>query len=130
MRNAIGILHGFNRLTMVAAVAAGIAVACVVPAQAQTYPTKPVRIVVGFAPGGPSDIISRLVGTKMGEILGQQFVIENKPGAGGTIAIELVGRSDPDGYTILNTPLANAVNETLSANLKYKVGDGMVAVAA
>ncbi len=129
MRYSAGVLSGLNRLTMVAAVTAGVAVACVAPAQAQTYPTKPVRIVVGFAPGGPSDIISRVVGAKMGEILGQQFVIENKAGAGGTIAIDLVGRSDPDGYTILNTPLANAVNETLTANVKYKVGDGMVAVA-
>jgi tripartite-type tricarboxylate transporter receptor subunit TctC len=99
------------------------------PALAQSYPTKPVRIVVGFAPGGPSDIISRLVGAKMGEILGQQFVIENKSGAGGTIATETVARSDPDGYTILNTPLANAVNETLSTTLRYKIGEGIIAVA-
>jgi tripartite-type tricarboxylate transporter receptor subunit TctC len=65
----------------------------------------------------------------MGEVLGQQLVIENKTGAGGTIATEAVGRADPDGYTILNAPLANAVNETLYPNLKYRVGDGLVAVA-
>jgi tripartite-type tricarboxylate transporter receptor subunit TctC len=88
-----------------------------------------VKIVVGFSPGGPSDIISRLVGAKMGEILGQQFVIENKTGAGGTIAIDTVGRSDPDGYTILNTPLGNAVNETLTTSVRFKVGDGLVGVA-
>jgi tripartite-type tricarboxylate transporter receptor subunit TctC len=121
--NATGILRGCLPLVVAAMAACGAA------AQAQTYPVKPIRIVVGFAPGGPSDIISRLVGTKMGEILGQQLVIENKTGAGGTIATEAVGRADPDGYTILNAPLANAVNETLYPNLKHKVGDGLVAVA-
>jgi tripartite-type tricarboxylate transporter receptor subunit TctC len=105
--NATGILRGCLPLVVAAMAACGAA------AQAQTYPVKPIRIVVGFAPGGPSDIISRLVGTKMGEILGQQLVIENKTGAGGTIATEAVGRADPDGYTILNAPLANAVTETL-----------------
>jgi tripartite-type tricarboxylate transporter receptor subunit TctC len=98
-------------------------------ASAQSFPNKPVRIVVGFAAGGPSDIISRVVGAKMGEILGQQFVVENRPGAGGVLATEVVGRADPDGYTILNTPIANAVNETLAKNLRYKVGDGMIVVA-
>ena len=121
--------RGFTCLIACVAAALGVAIAFSGPAPAQTFPSKPVRIVVGFAPGGPSDIISRLVGTKMNEILGQQFVIENKAGAGGVIAIDTVGRSDPDGYTILNTPLGNAVNETLSANLKFKVGDGMVAIA-
>ena len=100
------------------------------PALAQSnFPNKPIRIVVGFSPGGPSDLISRVVGAKIGEILGTQVVIENKTGAGGVIATETVARSDADGYTLLNTPLSNAVNETLSKTLRYKVGDGMVAVA-
>jgi len=106
-----------------------LAMLFVAEASAQSFPNKPVRIVVGFAAGGPSDIISRVVGAKMGEILGQQFVVENRPGAGGVLATEVVGRADPDGYTILNTPIANAVNETLAKNLRYKVGDGMVVVA-
>lgn len=106
-----------------------LAMLFVTEASAQSFPNKPLRIVVGFAAGGPSDIISRVVGAKMGEILGQQFVIENRPGAGGVVATEVVGRADPDGYTILNTPIANAVNETLAKNLRYKVGDGMVVVA-
>jgi tripartite-type tricarboxylate transporter receptor subunit TctC len=92
------------------------------------YPTKPIRIVVGFSPGGPSDIISRVVGAKVGEILGQQIIVENRTGAGGTIATEYVARSDPDGYTLLNTTTANAVNETLSKTLQYKVGPDLVAV--
>src|SRR5476649_252022 len=129
MRNATDIFRGLICLTAGAASSFGVGISFSGPASAQTFPSKPVRIVVGFAPGGPSDIISRLVGTKMSEILGHQFVIENKAGAGGVIAIETVGRSDPDGYTILNTPLGNAVNETLSANLKFKVGDGLVAIA-
>lgn len=129
MWNADQYLRRFHRLTTAAAVAGGVAVTCAIGAQAQTYPTKPVRIVVGFSPGGPSDIISRVVGAKMGEILGQRFVIENKVGGGGTIATESVGHSDPDGYTILNTPIANAVNETLTKTLRYKVGDGLMAVA-
>jgi tripartite-type tricarboxylate transporter receptor subunit TctC len=129
MRNATGIFRGAVGVPLLAVVIATTAAGWGAAAQAQTYPTKPIRIVVGFAPGGPSDIISRLVGTKMGEVLGQQLVIENKTGAGGTIATEAVGRADPDGYTILNAPLANAVNETLYPNLKYRVGDGLVAVA-
>src|SRR5215470_5530949 len=63
------------------------------------YPSRPIRIVVGFAPGGPSDIISRVVGAKMGEIMGSQFIIENKTGGGGAIATQDVARSAPDGYT-------------------------------
>jgi tripartite-type tricarboxylate transporter receptor subunit TctC len=126
-----GIRHsGFRRGLVGALLTAGAVMLGAACADAQgSFPNKPVKFVVGFAPGGPSDITSRVVGAKMGEILGQQFIIENRTGAGGVIAIEAVGRSDPDGYTILNTPLGNAVNETLSKTLKHKVGDGMIAVA-
>jgi tripartite-type tricarboxylate transporter receptor subunit TctC len=75
--------------------------AFVSPASAQTYPTKPIRIVVGFAPGGPADVMARLVGQRMSMILGQSIIVDNRPGAGGTIGARAVAESDPDGYTLL-----------------------------
>jgi tripartite-type tricarboxylate transporter receptor subunit TctC len=125
--------HKFNRrdvlLAATMALTFGIGSAAYNPALAQSnYPTKPIKILVGFAPGGPSDIISRVVGAKMGEILGQQFLIENKTGAGGAIAVEAAARSEPDGYTLLNVPLGTAVNETLSKTIRYEFGKDIVAV--
>ena len=92
------------------------------------FPNKPIRILVGFAAGGPSDLISRVVGAKMAEVLGGQVVIENRTGAGGMIAAEAAARSEPDGYTLLNTPLANAVNETLSKSIKVSLGKDLIAI--
>jgi tripartite-type tricarboxylate transporter receptor subunit TctC len=92
------------------------------------YPNKPIRILVGFAAGGPSDIISRVVGAKMGEIMGAQLVIENRTGAGGAIATQEVARSAPDGYTLLNTPLATVANEFLSKTIRYEYGKDIIAV--
>src|SRR5690349_13913444 len=92
------------------------------------YPSRPVRIVVGFAAGGPSDIISRTVGAKMGELMGTQFVVENKTGAAGVLATQEVARAAPDGYTLLNTPLATVSNEFLSKTIKYEYGKDLVAV--
>jgi len=85
-------------------------------AWAQAYPTRPVRIVVGFAAGGPSDIIARLIGQWLSERLDQQFVIENRPGAGGKIATEAAVRAPPDGYTLLLVGTASAINATLYEN--------------
>ena len=93
------------------------------------FPNKPIKIVVGFSAGGPSDIISRVVGAKIGEILGTQVVIENRTGAGGALATQSVAQSDPDGYTLVNTPLATAVNETLSKSIRYTMGKDIVAIA-
>jgi tripartite-type tricarboxylate transporter receptor subunit TctC len=88
-------------------------------ARAQAYPTRPVRIVVGFAPGGGVDITARLIGQWLSERLGQQFIIENRPGAGTNIATEAVVRAPADGYTLLLVNAANAVNATLYDNLSF-----------
>jgi tripartite-type tricarboxylate transporter receptor subunit TctC len=82
-------------------------------ASAQTYPTRPVVLVVGFAPGSTTDILARLMGQWLSQRLGQQFVIENRPGAGGNVGAETVVKAAPDGYTLLMVPPAVAANETL-----------------
>jgi tripartite-type tricarboxylate transporter receptor subunit TctC len=85
----------------------------------QTYPTRPVHLICGFAAGGPNDIVSRLIAQWLSERLGQQFVVDNRTGAAGNIGTEAVVRSPPDGYTLLLVSSANAVNATLYSNLSY-----------
>jgi tripartite-type tricarboxylate transporter receptor subunit TctC len=91
------------------------------PAHAQTdaYPTKPIRIVVPFAPGGSVDLISRLVSSKMGELLGQQFIVDNRAGASGNIGSEMVARAAPDGYTLLMNTLPFVVNPNIFPRVPY-----------
>src|ERR1700675_1648406 len=89
-------------------------------ARSADYPSRPVMLVVAFTPGGPSDVLARIVGKKMEELLGAPFVIENRPGAGGNLAAETVARAAPDGYTLLmgnNSILAT--NESLYKRLNY-----------
>src|SRR5437667_10910082 len=82
-------------------------------AQAQTYPSRPVRVIVPFAPAGATDIAARLMGQWLSERLGQQFVIENRPGASTTIGTEVIVRAPADGYTLLVAATASAINTTL-----------------
>src|SRR5215467_10104524 len=88
-------------------------------AKAQAYPTRPVRIIVGFAAGGPNDILARLIGQWLSQRLGQQFVVENRPGAGSNIATDAVVRAPPYGYTLLLVGTPNAINATLYDNLNF-----------
>jgi tripartite-type tricarboxylate transporter receptor subunit TctC len=88
-------------------------------AETQTYPSRPVRIIVGYSAGGSNDVVARLVGRWLSERLGQPFVIENRPGAGTNIATEAVVKAAPDGYTLLVVNPANAVNATLYERLKF-----------
>jgi tripartite-type tricarboxylate transporter receptor subunit TctC len=131
MSKAVKFLGGLGRrrTVFVAAVFCGAVVTGSAAIAQSDFPNKPIHFVVGFAPGGPSDIISRVIGAKMGETLGQQVVVENRTGAGGTIATDYVARSEPDGYTMLNTTTANPSNETLSKTLQARFGRDLVAVA-
>jgi tripartite-type tricarboxylate transporter receptor subunit TctC len=93
-------------------------------AQAHTYPTRPVRLIIGYTPGGSADLTSRLMGQWLSERLGQSFVIENRPGGGTNIATEAVVRAAPDGYTLLLVAPANAINATLYDKLNFNfLGD-------
>jgi tripartite-type tricarboxylate transporter receptor subunit TctC len=98
-------------------------------AWAQTYPSRPVRIIAGFAPGGFTDTTARLIGNWLSERVGQQFFVENRPGAGGNIATEAVAHAPPDGYTLLIATDANAYNATLYDNLKFNFIKDMTPVA-
>ena len=99
-------------------------------AGAQAYPTRPVRVMVGFAPGQAIDIVTRIIGQRLSERLGQQFIIENRPGAGGNIATEVVARAPADGYTLLAIGSNNMINPTLYQNLNYDFIRDIVPVAS
>jgi len=89
-------------------------------ASAQDYPSKPIRLIVAFPPGGSTDIIARIVGQKLGERLGQQVVIDNRGGAGGTIGTEIAARANPDGYTLtMGTTSTHVIAAGAYAKLKY-----------
>lgn len=101
------------------AAAAIAALACALPVTAQKYPEKPIRMVLPFAPGGGTDVLGRIMGARLGEALGAQFIIENRSGAGGTIGTEVVARANPDGYTLLFTSASHSFNPALYSKLGY-----------
>ena len=108
---------------------AGMVTALLLPVASATaetaYPSKPVRMIVSFAAGGPTDIVARIMGARMGELLGQQFVVENKTGAGGNIGADVVAKSPPDGYTLLMATVStHAINPGLYRKIPYDpIGD-------
>ncbi len=103
---------------------------CGNPAIAQTFPSKAVRLVVAFAPGGATDTFARVTAAEMSKSLGQQVIVENRPGAGTTLAAEFVARSAPDGYTLLFTDLStHAINPAIYAKLAYQPARDFAAVA-
>ena len=102
--------------------AAGLLTAAVAGHSARAqgdYPNKPIRLVVGFTPGSVADITARVLGNRMGQILGQSVVVENKPGAGSNLAAEFVARSPKDGYTLFVGSAANVINAAMTSNLNF-----------
>jgi len=118
-----------RRLLVLAASAATVAAPARF-ASARGYPTRPVRVLVGFAPGGAPDILARLIGQWLSSRLGQTFVVENKPGANGNLAIEAAARAEPDGYTLLLVATIVAIDATLYENSDYSFEKDLTAVGA
>lgn len=118
-RNVLGIAAAF----------AVIAAPCAAQAQAQDYPTRPVKFIVPFGAGGPADVYARVLAQHLGEALKQPFVVENRPGAGSIIGSDAVAKSDPDGYTLLVMSNTHTVNETLTPNKPFKLMEDFTAVA-
>jgi len=100
---------------------AGLAAALAAVADAADYPARPLRYLVGFAPGGINDILARIVGQKLNESWGQAVIVDNRPGAGGNLAAGLVAKSTADGYTFMNISTAHAISQTLYAKLDYSL---------
>ena len=105
-----------------------VLLATALPAAAQSYPVRPVKLVVAFAPGTTSDIIGRLIAEKLSQQLGQPFVVENRTGAGGTIGAETVAKAEPDGHTLLLSTAALPVSAHVYPNLRYDTGKDFASV--
>lgn len=114
--------------------AASVLMACLslvapaAPAQSE-YPSRPVRLIVGFIPGSAADITARVLGQRMGQLLGQQFVIETKPGAGSSLAAEFVARAPKDGYTLFVASSANITNAAINPNLPFDITKDFAPIA-
>jgi tripartite-type tricarboxylate transporter receptor subunit TctC len=119
----------FIRLTTIIALVAAFCCAGMAQSQSPKYPAKPIRMVVGYAPGGGSDIMGRLIGQQIAEALGQQVVIENRPGAAQNVAAELVAKSPADGYTLFLSSAALGINVSLYPKLNYDPVKDFIPVA-
>src|SRR5262247_2285913 len=119
-----------RRFLQLVASAAAVPAAPIVATSQESYPTRPVRLVVGYAAGGPADTVARLTAQWLSERLGQQVVVENRVGAASNIAAEAVVRSPPDGYTLLYVTISNAVNATLYDKLSFDLMRDMVPIAS
>lgn len=125
-------MKAFNTLSrrQLARVAGACFALCALGAAAQgSYPTKPVRIVVGFSAGGTTDIVARIMARELTADLGQSFVVDNKPGGGSNIATDMVAAAAPDGYTLLFVAVTSAINQTLYPNVKFDLNRDFEAVA-
>jgi tripartite-type tricarboxylate transporter receptor subunit TctC len=103
--------------------------ACCAAASAQNYPTKTVRMIVGYPPGGPTDVLARIVSQKLTQAWGQQVIVDNRPGASGMIGAEFTARAAPDGYTLLMVPVTYAVTPSLFSKMTYDVEKDLAPVA-
>ena len=119
-----------RRFLRLAATAAAVPATPIVAASQESYPTRPVRLLVGYAAGGPADIVARLTAQWLSDRLGQQVVVENRVGAASNIAAEAVVRSPPDGYTLLYVTISNAVNATLYDKLSFDLMRDLVPIAS
>jgi tripartite-type tricarboxylate transporter receptor subunit TctC len=99
-------------------------------AQAQPYPNKPIRLILGYAPGGVADITARMVAQKMSTSLGQQIIVDNKPSAGGIVAADAVAKADPDGYTLLHMNYGNAVSAALFKTMPFDIKRDFAPISA
>ncbi|CAN5460762.1 tripartite tricarboxylate transporter substrate binding protein [soil metagenome] len=118
-----------RRTCLMLCAAAALSTGLIGIADAQDYPSRAVRVVVPYPPGGPTDIIARLIFAKMGEQLHQTFVIDNRPGAGGNTGAEAVARATPDGYTLLLVTTAHAINPFVFKNLTYDIKKDLAPVS-
>ena len=106
-----------------------VCAAIAVPAHAETFPTKPIRLLVGFPVGGGADLAARVLAPRLGEALGQQIVVDNRPGAGSAIASEIVAKATPDGHTLVSIGASHPVNAALYPKLPYRAADDFSAIA-
>ncbi len=114
---------------IVACVCVPLAGASAIVAAQQTYPTKPIRMLVGFPVGGGADVAARTLGPRMSELLGQQIIVDNRPGAGSSLASEMAAKSTPDGYTLVSIGSTHAVNAAMNPKLPYAPAAGFHAIA-